>query len=219
MQTPLTKKRLRDHVSYCWWKYALLAIIAVFGWNIIYSITAYRPPEEKKIILGLYGTGNEANITNYMLEVQQTLLPEMEDMSPMYILPDETYGDMILMTRMAAKECDLYVLPTTQFQNWAAQGACMPLDEVLPEVVAALEEAEISLSRGRREITDSGVKHLYGVPLKDLPGAQDMFLTNTSDMYLCVFHDTGNDENVLRFAETLIRKLMEASEEAAAPAA
>lgn len=209
MKTPLTKKRLTDHFTYAWWKYALVLLLAFTGWNLIYSMTQPRVPEEKKIIVGMYGMGTSYYLDDYMLEVQREHLPEMEDVSPMDIMPDETYGDMVLTTRIIANECDIYILPTTQFQNWAGQGGCQPLDEVLPELVADLEEAGISLSRGRRQNSETGEKHLYGVPLRDLPSAQKLLFTDVTDLYLCVFHKTGNDENVLKFADILVRDMMD----------
>ncbi|MBQ7850276.1 MAG: hypothetical protein IJ343_11170 [Clostridia bacterium] len=218
VQTPLTKKRIQDHLAYSWWKYGLLIIIAAMGWNIIYSMTEYRPPEEKKVIVGVYSAGSDTNLAAYMEKVQQTLLPEMEDVSPMYIMPDEAYGDMILTTRIVANECDIYILPGTQFQNWAAQGAFMPLDELLPELEAELTEAGVSLSRGRRQNTSTGEKHLYGIPCKDLPAAMEMLWTDTSDLYISVFHNTGNDENVLRFMDIFVRDLMKEPAPTAEPA-
>lgn len=208
MKTPVTQQRLRDHFTYSWWKYVLLVIISFMLWSIAYAMTTPRAPEEKKIIVGLYGSGTDANLDDYMLEVQRIHLPEMEEMSPMDILPDATYGDMILTTRMIANECDIYILPTTQFQNWAGQGACQPLDEVLPELISDLEEAGISLSRGRRLNTDTQEKHIYGIPCRDLPGAMNLLWCDPTDLYICVYHNTGNDENVLKFMDIFIRDLM-----------
>lgn len=208
MKTPVTTQRLKDHFTYSWWKYALLLLLSFFGWNLIYSMTQPRVPEEKKVIVGLYGTGTDYHLDDYMLEVQRIHLPDMEEVAPMDILPDSTYGDMILTTRMIAGECDIYILPTTQFQNWAAQGACQPLEEVLPELIADLEEAGVSLSRGRRQNTDTGEKHVYGIPLRDLPGAMNLLWTDTTDLYLCVYHTTGNDDNVLKFTEIFVRDML-----------
>ena len=208
METPVTKKRLQDHLAYSWWKYALLIIIAAMGWNIFYSMTAYRSPEEKKVIVGVYSAGSESNLSAYMQQVQQVHLTDMEQVEPMYILPDETYGDMILTTRIVANECDIYILPGTQFQNWAAQGAFMPLDELLPGLESDLTEAGISLSRGRRTNNETGEKHLYGIPCKDLPAAMSMLWTDPGDLYISVFHTTGNDENVLRFMDIFVHDLM-----------
>lgn len=208
MKTPITKQKIQNHFTYCWWKYMLLVVLAIFGWSIIYSITEYRPPEEKKIILGVYCYGSDANLNAYMETVRQDLMPDMEDMSAQFIMPDETHGDMILMTRIAARECDIYVLPRTKFQQYAEQAGFMPIDQVLPELVADLESAEISLSRGWRAAEEDTEKHLYGIPCADLPGLSPMIGADTSDMYLSIFYETGNNENVLRFFEQFVRDMM-----------
>ncbi len=208
MKTPLSKEKIQNHITYSAWKYLLLAAVVIFGWNIIYSVTEYQPPEEKKVILGVFSYGEEANIDAYMEQVRLDIMPDMEDVSAQYIVPDEAYGDMILMTRIAARECDMYVLPRTQFQNFAAQGAFMPLEEALPDLIAALEEAGVSLSRGFRTCDETGEKHQYGIPLADLPGMLPMLQCDTKDMYIAVFFDTENDENVLKFFNQFIRDMM-----------
>lgn len=208
MKTPITKEKLQNHFTYSLWKYVLLAVVAIFGWNIIYSVTAYRAPEEKKVVLGVYSYGSEENINAYMEQVRLDLMPDMEEMVAMYIMPDEVYGDMILTTRIAARDCDMYILPRDQFQSYAAQGAYMALDEVLPDLVADLEAAGISLSRGYRTFEETGEKHQYAIPCADLPGIQSMLQCDTSDMYAGVFFATGNDENVLKFFEQFIRDMM-----------
>ena len=208
MKTPLTKDRLQNHLTYSWWKYALLIIIAAMGWNIIYDTTEYQPPEEKKVIVGLYGYGTQFNLDDYMLEVQRIHMPDMEDLSPMDIMADDTYGEMTLMTRMVAEECDIYILPLDKFQSWASQGACQALDVVLPELIADLEEAGISLSRARRVNTETGEKHVYGIPCRDLPGAQSLLWTDPADLYVCVYHKTNNDENVLKFLDIFVHDML-----------
>ncbi|MBQ2953609.1 MAG: hypothetical protein IJE07_08645 [Clostridia bacterium] len=208
MRTPVTRKKLQDHFSYSWWKYGLLILVAWMGWNILYSVTAYRPPEEKKVILGVYSYASSANAEAYMAEVQRVHMPDMERVAPMYILPDESYGEMILLTRVAANECDIYILPTAQFQSWADKGACQALDEVAPGAVAELEAAGVTLTRGYRTSEGTQEKHLYGIPCRDLPGADHLLGTNADDMYICVFHKTGNDENVLKFLGILVHDLL-----------
>ena len=219
MKTPITKEKFQNHITYSSWKYILLVVAAIFGWNIIYSVTQYQPPEEKKVILGIFSYGEDVNITPYMQRIQAELLPEMEDVSAQYIMPDETYGDMILTARIAARECDMYILPRTQFQNYAAQGGFMPLDEVLPELLADLEAAGVSLSRGYRTNDETGEKHQYGIPCADLPGMRPMLQCDTKDMYAAVFFETENNENVLTFFNQFIRDMMVAPEAPEAPAA
>lgn len=208
MKTPVTKEKFQNHITYSLWKYALLVVLAVFGWNLTYSATAPQTPEEKKIILGIYAYGDEENINAYMEQVRVELLPEMEDMSAMYIMPDETYGSMILSTRFAARECDIYILDKASFQGYAGQGAFMALEEVLPDLIADLEAAGVSLSRGKRTNEETGEKHQYGIPCAELPGLQPMLMSDMSDMYLSVFFSTENDDNVLIFFEQLVRDMM-----------
>lgn len=208
MKTPITKEKIQNHITYSLWKYALLAVVAIFGWNIIYSMTAYRAPEEKKVVLGVYSYGSDTNINAYMEQIRVDLMPDMEEMFAQYIMPDATYGDMILSTRIAARECDIYVLPRSQFQGYAGQGAYMPLDTVLPDLIADLEAAGVSLSRGYRTNEETGEKHQYAIPCADLPGIAPMLQSDTSDMYIGVFFETENDENVLKFFEQFIRDMM-----------
>lgn len=209
MKTPLNKEKLQNHLTYSLWKYALLVVVAVFGWNIIYSVTEYQAPEEKKIILGVYGYANEASMNTYMENVRQELMPDMEEMLVNSLIPDEMYGDMILATRIAARDCDIYLLPRAQFQSYAAQGAFMPLEQVLPNLVADLEAADVTLSRGHRANDElGGEKHQYGIPCTDLPGVAPMFQIDASDMYLCIFMETGNNDNVVKFFDQFVRDMM-----------
>lgn len=219
MKTPVTMDRLRHHFTYCWWMYALAIVLSIFAWNIIYSVTAYRPPEEKKIILGIYAYGEDVNAAPYLAQVQAEHLPEMEDISAMYIMPDAAYGAMILSTRIAARECDIYILPRAEFQNWAAQGAFMPLDEVLPALADDLAAAGVSLSRGWRTNEAEDVKHLYGIPCADLPAIRDLLRCDTSDMYISVFFETGNNDNVVAFTDLFVRDMLADPAADAAPAA
>lgn len=216
MKTPVTREKIKNHFTYSLWKYALLVIVAIFGWNLIYSVTEYQPPDEKKVILGVYAYADETGINSYMEQVRQTAMPDMEEMLASIIMPDEMYGDMILSTRIAARECDLYLLPRTQFQNYAAQGAFMPLDVALPGLVAELEAAGVSLSRGYRTNDELGEKHQYAIPTAAMTELQNLLMVDVSDMYLCVFFETGNNENVLKFFEQLVRDMLPQPE--AAPA-
>lgn len=209
MKTPITREKIKNHLTYSLWKYALLIVIAIFGWNLIYSVTQYQPPEEKKVILGVYAYADETGLNEYMEQVRQTAMPDMEEMVASIIMPDEMYGDMILSTRIAARECDIYLLPRTQFQNYAAQGAFMPLDTVLPDLIAELEAAGVSLSRGNRANDElGGEKHQYAIPTAMMTELQNMLMVDVSDMYLCVFFETDNNDNVLKFFEQLVRDML-----------
>ncbi len=209
MKTPVTREKLQNHLTYSLWKYALLAIIAVLGWSIIYDITEPQTPEEKKVVIGSYSYADLTDLNAYMESVRLEQMPDMEEMTASMIAPDEMYGAMILSTRIAARECDIYLLSRDQFQAYAAQGAFMPLEEVLPGLVKDLEAAGMSLSRGYRANDESGgEKHQYGIPCADLPGLRQLLHVDTNDMYLSIFFETENDENVIRFFDLFVRGMM-----------
>ena len=45
----ITKKRLKNHFAYSWWKYALAAVLGAMGVSLIFASTAYRPPADKQL--------------------------------------------------------------------------------------------------------------------------------------------------------------------------
>ena len=74
MKTPVTHKRLQNHLTYSWWKYVLMMVLVIFFWSILFTTTRYRPPEEKKVIVGVYGAGNQTALDAYMEDVRQLRL-------------------------------------------------------------------------------------------------------------------------------------------------
>lgn len=208
MKTPITKKAIQTHFTYSSWKYMLLIVVAIFGWNLIYSTTEPQTPEYKKVVMGMYTYAETEELSAYMEQIRQDYMPDMIELTPQSITPDEMYGDMILSTRFAARECDIYILPRAQFQSYAAQGGFMPLEVVLPDLIADLEAAGISLSRGYRSVEETGEKHQFGIPCASMTFLQSTVLADMSDMYLCVFFYTENDENVLKFTDYFVRDML-----------
>lgn len=206
MKTPVTRLRLRNHLTYSWWKYLLLAVIAVFGWNIIYTVTRYRAPEEKKIVVNVYTYGDQTPLDAYLADVNANLLPEMEEMYCTYTSPDDTYGDMVYSAHLAAAEGDVHILTRDYFQRYASTGAYIALEDDA-DLLAMLEAAGVSVSQGWRVDTDTGERHLFGIPCASLPGLS-AFLYNPTDCYISVLYRNGNDDNVIPFLHTFIADML-----------
>ena len=79
MKTPLSMQKVRNYLTYSSWKYILLLLLAIFGWNLVFTMTRYRPPEEKKVVINMYVDGSQEALNTYMAGVNETLLPEMEE--------------------------------------------------------------------------------------------------------------------------------------------
>lgn len=207
MKTPITWQSIRNHLTYSWWKYALLAVLAIFGWNLIYTVTEYKPPAHKKIDMFVFGNGDQERLDTYMEHVRLTEMSDMEAMSGVFLVVDETYTPMQLMTYIAAGEGHLYMLPREYFQNYASQDAFLPLENI-PGLVEKLEAAGVSLDRGWRTSNETGEKHLYGIPMAKCAGF-NQYAFGFEESFLSIPVTNGNDENSMKFLQIFLEDMLD----------
>lgn len=206
MKTPLSKATVRQHLTYNWWKYVLVIALSIVCWSLIYTTTAYRPPADKKVDFYVTsGYGDQTMLDQYMESIRLSEMSDMEEMSSAFLTNDEYYGAIQLSTYIMAGEGDVYLLDKDSFQNYAASGAFLALEEV-PGIVEAAESAGIDLSRGWRTNTEEGGKHLYGIPATALTGLE-AYSVSGKDGFLTVTVNGGNDENSLKFLAILLRDM------------
>ena len=206
MKTPITSKTLKQHFAYNWWKYLLVALLAFGLVDLLYSVTSYKSPAEKKVEFYVYGLMDQEKLTDYMEEVRASEMEDMEVMTPLQLLDDDYYGPMQLMTYMAAGEGDVYLLPRDQFVSGASGGSFLPLENDT-DLMALFDNAGINLQNGWRKNAESGENHLYGIPQNKLPGLSQYAAATNG--YLCVIVNSGNEENALKFLRILCRDMIE----------
>ena len=215
MKTPVTKDTIRQHWSYNWWKYALLVVFSVVGWNLIYTMTAYRPPEDKKVdfyVSGVYG--DQTLLDEYLAHIQQTEMSDMEQMTSVILTNDEYYGSMQLSTYMAAGEGDVYLLDGSTFQQYASNGGMLPL-ESYTDLLQQVEDCGIAVDKGWRLDKDSGERHLFGIPASTLTGFKQ-YSVYPDNAYLCVLVNCGNNDNAVKLLSCLVRDMQPVDEPASA---
>lgn len=205
MKTPINSRTLKQHFAYSWWKYLLVALLAFGLVDLLYSVTAYRSPANKKIEFFVYGLMNQEKLTAYMDEVRASEMEDMEIMTPLQLLDDSYYGPMQLMTYMAAGEGDVYLLPRDQFVSGASGGAYLPLEEDR-ELIALFDREGINLQNGWRKNAETGENHLYGIPQNKLPGLSQYAAATNG--YLCILVNSGNEENARKFVRILCRDML-----------
>ena len=169
--TKITKERVRNHFSYGWWRYALLLGAAIFGWNLIYTSTGYRPPRDKKMTVYFVTAGVAENALETLSAQILSMFPDLEDascLSVMYSEGDAYYGDMQLSTFIGAREGDIYVLPRERFEAFAGNGVFIRLDDAAAS--GAIDLTGIDTARGNVRDQDSGETGLYGIPMDALFG-------------------------------------------------
>ena len=218
VKTPIDKAKLRHHIQYNGWKYALLVIISIFLVDLVYTMTAYRPPEDKRIDVYIQSAGADQDAVDSIFEKMRVdLLPDME-LIRSYLLvaggSDDVAAIQQLSTYIAAGEGDIYLLRSEDFKRYASQGAFVDLSDAVEQGV--LHTGDIDLSGGYVAIqeyddkTDAMIavsqRRLYGIPLSQLPGLMDEFLINNDGLYMSMTVYNGNDENVIRFMDELIAR-------------
>ena len=210
MKTPVTSKSLRQHFTYNWWVYLLIALLAFGLVDLLYTVTAYRSPRDKTIGFYVYGYVNDTGMSAYMNNVRETEMSDMEEMTPVMLAMDDTYGPMQLMTYLSAGEGDIYMLPREQFLNYSMGGSMVPLENDA-ELMALFDAAGVNLQSGWRKETETGENHLYGIPQDKLPGL--IQYAYAQDGFLCVPLTGGNQENAMKFLRILCRDMLTAPPE------
>ena len=205
MKTPVTSGTLKQHLTYNWWKYILIVLLAFGLVDLLYSVTSYRPPREKTVGFYVYGYMNEEGLSAYMDNVRDTEMPDMEEMLPQLLVDDASYGPMQLMTYLAAGEGDLYLLPREQFLSYAANGSLIQLEDDA-ELLALFDTAGVNLQSGWRRNTETGETHLYGIPQDKIPGLGQY--AYAQDGYLCLIITSRNQENAMKFLRILCRDMI-----------
>ena len=214
MKTAITPEKLKDHLHYNWWKYVLLVVLTLSTWSIFFEVTAYRPPEDKKLQILVYGLGDSQEAQLWLDTVRQRDFPDQEEFVVEYLTPDGTYGSMVLSTRIIAGDGDLLILPRDMAQSFMAEGFYVPLEEA-EDVLALCEAAGINVERGWRRNTETGERHLLAIPVSGIPRVRGWLYNTAEDYYLGVRVAGGNNDNAM----ALLRIFLQEAASGTAPGA
>ncbi len=206
MKTPVNRRTLKQHLTYNWWKYLLLLVIGVFGVDLLYTVTAPRIPDDRKVDFFIYGNVDLEKLTEYTEKVRLEEMPDLETIQIVTLYMDDQYGPMQLMTYIAAGEGDVYLLSREDFLSLASEDAFVPLEED-PALMETL--SGVDLQRGWRKNTETGENHLYGIPQDKLPGLINYVYCENG--FLCVLHSSKNEENAKTFLNILCRDTLQAA--------
>lgn len=178
LETKITKERIKHHFTYSWWKYLIMACVAIFGWNLIYTSTGYRAPRDKRFDVTFVGSGVSDEMQNWLQMEILTMFPEVEDSSVLSILyseEDSYYGSIQLTTYTAAGEGDVYIMPRERFTVFAQGESFVPLDDAIAS--GALNLRGIDVTPGTVK-NDDGVTAVFGIPLNSLYGLMSYGIDN-----------------------------------------
>ncbi len=208
--------RVRHHFTYHFWKYAVLAAVSVFAWDLIYTQTEYRPPQDKRIDIYIQSAAAaQETVDSFMGEVWRKAVPDMERVNTVLLTTSsltDMYAVMQLTAYLAAGEGDIYMLGREDFKRFAAQGAFLALDELIGSgrIDArgiALDPGRVTLQTGDEEPGETAAPletGLYGIPAEALRGFTDRMGIDSRGMFLSIAALNGNEDNVVAFLDALI---------------
>ncbi|HPR79298.1 MAG TPA: hypothetical protein PLR69_11935, partial [Candidatus Limiplasma sp.] len=147
LRMPITKSKIRNHFHYSFWKYLVLIVIALFGWNLIYTSTRYQSPDNLKVeFYAEAGAIGGKDLQALADQIHTEIMPEMEEVTASTITYDQTYGDMQLTVWVSAAQGDVYLLSGTRFKSLASNDALMDLQPYIDN--STLNVDGLDLSKG-----------------------------------------------------------------------
>lgn len=205
----ITRKRLKNHFAYGWWKYLLCAFLCAMAVDMLFAMTAYRPPADKKIEMYLCsGYADAITFEQDMWPVLQEAYPEQEELTVLNI--DISSGEMTAVmqfaTYTAAQQGDVCLLPAGEVEKLTADGA----DNAFLDLTAYIESGVIDVSG--IDLTAgtlpgaSGEMGVYAIPADGLYGLLDYGCDPAGSM-LCVMAYGGNLDTAAGFVGALIDAL------------
>lgn len=213
IKTPINRDTLRQHLTYSAWKYALVAVIAIFGWSLVYTMSAYRSPEDKRIDVYIMSSTTTSEVADAFLKpVWKECVPEMETVSSVMLTNTEEYYVVQQLTvYMAAGEGDIYFLDDKYFKMYAAQGCFLPLDDLIADGVINTDGVDLAAGTVTyiAETDDDfnptvTEQHIYGIPLKEFYGFMTGMNIDNRELYACITVNNKNDENVVPFFAAML---------------
>lgn len=192
----ITLDRIKNHWQYSWWKYALLAIVTVLGVDLLFSVTKYQVPEEKRVQLFLCnGYADATALEEELWPALHEAFPEQEELTAanIDIKNGDYYAQMQFSTYVAAQEGDVCLLPASEFRTLSSDGANLAFLELTPYIESGVIDAEgIDLTMGTVK-GENGAPGVYGIPADALLGLR-AYGCDPAGGLLTVMVYGGNDE-------------------------
>lgn len=204
MRTPITKDRLKTHFTYSWWKYAVGVLACLLVWNLFFSVTRTKAPEDKKMELYVYGNVYEAPLDALLETMRQNEFPDQAEFDCYVMTPDTTSGIQSFTVRVGTGDGDLLLVTRDVYESFAQQGVFQDLDS-LEGVRAALASQGVTIDPARDYWKGKdGQSRFYGIPTARLAVLNAYIVPDGNEYYLCVRVDNGNEDVTRRVLISLI---------------
>lgn len=206
----ITKKRLKNHFAYSWWKYALAAVLSVMGVSLVFAATRYEPPADRQLTVYVLNDYTDAETMQADLWARiKEAHPEQEALFVQNIdLTDSSniYAPMQFSTYVAAQQGDLFLISRDEMRRITADGA----QEALVELTGYLDNGVIDadgmdLKNGTLDRGD-GTTAVYAIPADTLTGLS-RYGNDPKNSLLCIPMYTKNADSAAALIGLMLEKL------------
>ncbi len=236
--TKLTKAKWQNHMQYGKIVYIVLALVAIFVADIAFTVTQYRPPNERKVDIELVvssaSTEGFDTIAENALAVGQAFDETLEEVTFINIAynPDDKsdyYGAQKYMVMLAAQEGDIYILPYSLLEQLAGDGVLVPLEGYIEEGVIDAGDQDLAPMTFYEPVDEEGkasdAQHVYGISCEAWYGMMnEEILIDNRNLYACIMAFSKNQDTTAHVLQSIQSQLIapkpdwlvEAEEKAAA---
>lgn len=203
----ITRKWLKNHMAYSWWKYLLMATMCVFCVNLLFTVTQYRPPEEKKV--EVYVLNSYAQVEAMRQELEPLFFERCPGQEQLQVIninlgSDDMYARMQFTTYVAAKQGDVFLIPYQEMKSLAAEGPEVFVDLTPYLESGVIDAKDIDLSAGVMK-NAAGEEGVYAIPADSLYGLLQ-YSNDPAGSCLCLMAYGGNDEHAAQMLNLLIEQ-------------
>lgn len=244
--TKLTRARWANHLHYSKLVYLVIAFLAYFVADMLFSITTYRSPNERRVDIELVAeyaeVENGTQLAQNALEAGQAwemardAAAGIDVNSEEYSVPLEVvefvnlsydpdsdqayYGSQKFLVTLAAQEGDIFILSRPIMEQLVEQGLTVDLTPYIESGVIDPGERDLSRVTYPEYVEEgalpTGNTCIYALQADTLNGLSPYFYMPTEDMYMVMMVYSKNQDTVAVVMQSLIDQLEMTDEELSA---
>lgn len=205
------KQRVLNHFRYSFWIYIIIVVASIAIWDILFTVTAHRAPEDKKIEFYIANSPqfDVEGFNDYLENIRISYMPDMEEIRAVGLIDasdNDVIGNIQLNTFIFSNQGDFYIISRERYKSYAGAGAFVELSDFIKmnnmdANSINFEKAFINIPKTEEQ---EELKGIFAIPLSSLQ-ALKKYGANINDTYICLLVNNGNDNNCLKLLQYLIQ--------------
>jgi hypothetical protein len=218
--TKLTKEKWVNHWQYHRFIYLLIFLLTALGGDMLFQMTAYRSPAERRVDFELVAEYADAEfflpVAEAALKAGQAFdstLEEVNFLSLMYSgASDDVYGTQKFMVTIGANDGHVFFASEEIMKQLVNMGLALPLNDLIDEgylkPVPDAEIAKVTFRVTEDEALAALGERIYALPIGELYGAmQDALHYDVRDKYAIILTYVKNPETTAVVLQSVMDQL------------